>query len=183
VQIVQIHWRNAQEIEDAQREAVEQRLQALAEGRTDLIDLWIDVKTSGHHRHGGREVGIRCQARGHELVASRARPDAGLALDEVVAAFEREVRRMRGRLTTRRVERPAEPPLLGIVDRVLPAEDHGFILTDSGERVYFHRNAVRGALSFDALEEGQRFGLDVEAGAKGPQATAVVEPPPDVPSP
>ena len=70
-----------------------------------------------------------------------------------------------------------------MIDEVLPGEGYGFILTDAGERVYFHRNAVQGELDFERLEPGQRVGLDLEGGEKGPQATVVVAAPPDAPGP
>jgi len=94
---VEIHWRNMDEIEATQREAVERRLSALAEGQTDLIDLRIVAKPNNHHRHGGQEVRIACQARGAELVATRIGDDVGKALNEAVDAFVHEVRRLRDR--------------------------------------------------------------------------------------
>ena len=180
---VEIHWSHVEGLPEGMKELVEDRLRKLAEDRTDLIDLRIVAKSSGHHRHGNCEVRITCQARGRELVAARTRPDVGQALDEVVDAFEREVWRMRERVTQQRSERPAEPPVLGVIDRILADEDYGFILTDAGEQVYFHRNAVHGGLVFEELEEAQRVGLNIEGGEKGPQATTVVPAPPDAPSP
>lgn len=35
----------------------------------------------------------------------------------------------------------------------------------------------------EALAEGQRVGLNLEGGEKGPQATVVLPPPPDAPVP
>jgi cold shock CspA family protein/ribosome-associated translation inhibitor RaiA len=180
---VEIHWRNVKGLREEERLAVEGRLEALAADHQDLIDLRISAKPTRHHRRGGQEVRISCQARGTELVAARTRPELILALNEALDAFEREVRRLRERRRDRRVERPAPPPVLGIIDRVFAAEGYGFILTDAGEQVYFHRNAVHGGLEFERLEEGQRVGLNVEGGEKGPQATAVVAPPPETPAP
>ena len=94
---MEIHWRNMDEIEAAQRNAVERRLLALAEGHTDLIDLRIAAKPNNPHRHGGQEVHIACQARGKELVATRTGEDIGQALNEAVDAFVSEVRRLRDR--------------------------------------------------------------------------------------
>jgi cold shock CspA family protein len=68
---------------------------------------------------------------------------------------------------------------MGVIDSVLHGPGYGFILTDAGDRVYFHRNALKQGLEFHALEEGQRVGLNFEAGEKGLQATAVMMPPPD----
>ena len=174
---MEIHWRNVDDVRVEEREAIEERLRLLAEGHNDLIDVRIAAKPTRHHRRGGQEVTIACQARGKELVAARTREEVGLALYEALDAFEREVWRMRHRRSQQRWERPAGPPVQGVVDRVFRDEGYGFILTDDGEQVYFHRNAVQGDLAFDALEEGQRVGLNVEGGEEGPQANAVVPAP------
>jgi cold shock CspA family protein/ribosome-associated translation inhibitor RaiA len=180
---VQIHWRDMDEIDADRREAIERRLGGLAEGHSDLIDLWITGSRTRHHRHGAQEVRLRCQARGREIVAARTRPDVGQALDEVIDAFEREVRKLRDRRGDQRALRAAEPAQLGIVDRVFADEGYGFILTDAGDRVYFHRNAVHGGLSFERLTEGERVGLNLEAGERGLQATVVRPAPPDAIAP
>lgn len=180
---MQIHWVGGDAFPEAEREAVEARIRELTEGYTDVIDVRITARTNGHHRHGGNEVRITCEARGKELVAARSRADLGLALHEALDAFEREVHRLRTRRRDRSLERPAEPPLLGIVDRVFRDEGYGFLLTDSGDQVYFHRNAVKEGLDFARLEEGDRVALNLEAGREGLQATAVMAAPPDAPVP
>jgi cold shock CspA family protein len=178
---MEIHWVHAGELRDDQRSLVEARLRSLENDRNDLIDVRITVRRNGHHRHGGQEVRITCQARGHELVAARTRPDAGLALDEAVDAFEREVWRMRDRGAQRRAEAGQAPPELGVVDEIVAGQGYGFIVTDAGERLYFHRNALHGGLDFERLEEGDRVSLNFEAGEKGLQATVVRPAPPDAP--
>lgn len=90
---------------------------------------------------------------------------------------------MRQRREPEARQRPASPPDLGVIDAVFVDKGYGFILTDGGERVYFHRNAVHGGLDFEQLTEGQRIGLNLEGGLEGPQATVVVPAPPDAPSP
>jgi CspA family cold shock protein len=180
---VEIHWVHPQGLRDEERRDAEERLRDLARDRTDLIDVRITVRATSHHQHGGQEVRVTCDARGQELVAARTRADVGLALNEALDAFEREVWRMRHRRTQQRDERPAAPPELGVIDEVREEEGFGFILTDAGERVYFHRNALRGGLALEGLEEGQRVALNLEAGVKGPQATVVVPPPPGTPAP
>jgi cold shock CspA family protein len=180
---MEIHWHHPEGFRDGDRQAAEDRIRELARDRADLIDVRIAVRPTGHHRHGGQEVRITCKARGQEIVAARTRPDPGIALNEALDAFEREVWRMRHRRTQRREERPAPPAELGVIDEVLADEGYGFILTDGGERVYFHRNAVSGGLAFERLAEGQRVGLNLEGGQRGPQATVVVPAPPDAPSP
>lgn len=100
---MEIHWRNMDEVDVAEREAAERKLRALADGHSDLIDLRIAAKPNNHHRHGGQEVHITCQARGKELVATRTGADLGQALHDAIDAFVSEVRRLRDRRTDHRV--------------------------------------------------------------------------------
>jgi cold shock CspA family protein/ribosome-associated translation inhibitor RaiA len=179
---MQLHWHHPEVFSEQDRALAENRIRELARGHADLIDVRISSRPTGHHRHGGQEVRIVCSARGQEIVAARTRPDPGLALNESLDAFEREIWRMRHRRTQKRKERPAEPPELGVIDQIRVADEHGFVLTDAGLRVYFHRNAVSG-LDFEGLREGQRVALNFGAGDQGPQATFVGAPPPDAPSP
>ena len=170
---MEIHWRNLSALDETLRARVEERLRALAAGRSDLIDRHIAATESRHHVHGGREVSVRALARGKEIVASRVRPDLEQALADALDAFERELRRDRERASGRRDAREPTPPEQGVIDRIELEQGYGFILTDAGERVYFHRNALRPELRFEELEEGQRIGLNFEAGEKGLQATVV----------
>ncbi|MDJ0848415.1 MAG: cold shock domain-containing protein [Myxococcota bacterium] len=178
---MEIHWYGLGELGVEVRADAEARLELLAAGHSDLIDARIAGRRSGHHRHGDQEIHITCQARGREIVVSRTCPDLGLALNEALDAFEREVQTWREKLRQRRRERPPEPPCLGIVDRIFRDRGYGFILTDAGEQVYFHRNAVKEGLDFDRLEETHRVALNVEMGREGMQATTVVAPPPGTP--
>ncbi len=175
---MEIHWVGMGELEEGERLEIEGRLGLLAKDYDDLIDLRIAGRKTRHHKHGAQEVRITCQARGREIVAARTRPDLGLALNEALDVFEREVHTLRRKRRDRARARPPEPPHLGIVDRVFREEGYGFILTDDGERVYFHRNAVKEGLDFDRLEEADRVALNLEPGREGLQATTVVAPPP-----
>ena len=180
---MELHWHHPELFRAEDRLVAEQRIEELARDRTDMIHVRIAGRATGHHQHGGQEVRITCEARGKEIVAARTCPDIGLALNEALDVFEREIWRMRERRTEARGERPVPPPELGVIDEVRVEEGYGFILTDGGERVYFHRNAVRKGLEFERLEEGQRVGLNIEGGERGLQATVVVAPPPDSPGP
>jgi cold shock CspA family protein/ribosome-associated translation inhibitor RaiA len=180
---MELHWLHPEAFSDHERLVTEDRIRELAGDHSDLIDVRISARTTQHHRLGEQKVNIICEARGKQIVASRTLPEAGRALNEALDVFEQEVLRMRDRRMQKRTERPPEPPELGVVDQIRLDEDFGFILTDAGERVYFHRNAVHDGLEFDRLEEGQRVGLNIEGGIEGPQATVVVAPPPDVSAP
>ena len=178
-----IEWHHADGLRPEQREAADARLLALEGGQRDLIAVRIAARETTHHRHGAKEVRIAGRSHGHELVSLRTAPDLALALEAALDAFERELRELRERRRGSREARNTGPRHAGIVDRILVREGYGFILTDAGEKVYFHRNAVHGKLAFEQLAEGDRVALEFEAGREGLQATAVVEPPPGTPSP
>ncbi len=72
---MEIHWVGLGDLDEAERDEIEARLELLAEGHDDLIDLRITGHKTRHHHHGGREVRITCQARGREIVAARTRPE------------------------------------------------------------------------------------------------------------
>ena len=126
-----------------------------------------EARVAIHHSHGHRQHGERC-----DLVEARA-----------LRAQSLPCQRLRDRRSARRPEWPSSPPLLGIIDRIFAGEGYGFILTDGGEQVYFHRNAVHGGLEFERLAEGDRVALNIEAGLKGQQATTVVAAPAQASSP
>jgi ribosome-associated translation inhibitor RaiA len=107
---MELHWHHPELFREQDRIRAEERIQELARDHADLIDVRISARPTAHHRHGGQEVRITCEARGKEIVAARTRPDPGLALNETIDAFEREVWRMRHRRAQQRKERPARRP-------------------------------------------------------------------------
>ena len=98
---MQIQWTDFDSVSQPQRDVVERRIAALAEERSDLNHVRLVARGTDHHRLGGREVRIVCQARGTGIVARAERPELGRALDEAVDDFEREVRRLRERRQVR----------------------------------------------------------------------------------
>jgi cold shock CspA family protein/ribosome-associated translation inhibitor RaiA len=171
------------EIPREQREAAEARLTRLAEQAGDVLEIRVVGSASEHHRQGAREVRIHAQTRGPNIFTSRERDELGLALHDALEAFAHELQRARDRRGDRRVTEKTAPPYLGLIDRLFPDKGYGFVITDAGEQVYFHRNAVHGGLQFDRLVEGQRVGLNIEQGREGPQATVITDVPPGTPSP
>ena len=128
----------------------------------NLFEVRIDLTVPG------REIAI-----GRDRGANHAHEDAHVAVrdafDAARRALEDHVRRRRGEAKLHAV------PDHGRVARLLPERDCGFIVTPSGEEIYFHRNSVAGE-AYDKLEIGSevRFVAQLDESANGPQASTVV---------
>jgi len=57
----------------------------------------------------------------------------------------------------------------GTVGRLMKDRGYGFITTEDGKDVFFHRTALQG-IRFDSLTEGQSLEFEIEEGPKGPRA-------------
>ena len=107
------------------------------------------------HRTGNvYEVHIELRLPGGELVVSRephrakekyADPDMHQSLRDAFAAAERQLldykRRQAGEL------KPHQPLFQGQIAQLYTDEEHGFILTNEGSQLYFHRNGVIAPIS------------------------------------
>jgi cold shock CspA family protein/ribosome-associated translation inhibitor RaiA len=138
------------------------------------------VKSPGqHHRQGLYEVHIHMTLPGGREVAVGKLPHADERYADVLFAVKDTFKRARRQLDEKigRMEdapKAGPPPILGAttgrVARLL--EDYGFIATDDGDELYFHRNAVAGK-AFAQLAEGTAVSFAVEDGSQGPQAARV----------
>lgn len=75
-------------------------------------------------------------------------------------------RRQSGRVKTH------EPLAEGRVSRLVPEEDHGFLVTPDGREIYFHQNSVLNR-AFRLMSIGTHVAFSEEPGEKGPQASTV----------
>lgn len=182
---MELHWRNPGALSTSEQELARERIESLAEGHRDLIDVWVDVDpSSAHHRKGAERVTIRAQVRGSNLVAHAEEETLRPALRAALDRFERELLRRRDkRADPRAAPSGSSPPHLGIVDRVFSDRDYGFLLSDAGEQIYFHRNALDDELDWTGLTEGQRVAFNYHAADEGPQASIVTAPPPGASAP
>jgi cold shock CspA family protein/ribosome-associated translation inhibitor RaiA len=58
------------------------------------------------------------------------------------------------------------------VSKILPREGYGFLTSDDGREIYFHKNSVLGR-AFPRLQVGTTVRFVEEPGEKGPQASTV----------
>jgi CspA family cold shock protein len=60
----------------------------------------------------------------------------------------------------------------GVVARLIRDKGFGFVRSDNGEELFFHRSSAR---NFDQLQEGARVEFQAGNGPKGPRAEHVNE--------
>ena len=128
------------------------------------------------HRSGGLyDINIRLTLPEGRLVNIGRTPqnderyaDLNFALNDAFKRARRQlqdqVRRMRGDVK----QHEGEP--IATVARIDPSGEFGFLETDDGREIYFHKNSV---VDGGRLEEGARVTFHEEMGAKGPQASTV----------
>ena len=63
----------------------------------------------------------------------------------------------------------------GTVKKIIADRGFGFIRTEDGREVFFHRSGLQG-LVFEALQEGQPVDFDMEEATRGPRANNVRAP-------
>jgi len=134
------------------------------------------VVISVPHRHPtGRAVAyltrLILEVPGGELVITRQpKPTVREALDDAFHAARRRLqdhaRELRGDVKT------PTPMTLGRVSRLHRGEGYGFLTSDDGREVYFHRHSVLKD-GFDRLRLGARVRFVEEPGEEGPQASSV----------
>lgn len=106
-----------------------------------------------------------------EIVIKRqAHPELHTAIQDAFDAAGRRLqdyaRRIRGEV------KQSAAMSRGTVMQLFPFEGYGFLQTDDGRHVYFHRHSVLDE-AFERLEVGSVVRFVEEAGEKGPQASSV----------
>jgi ribosomal subunit interface protein len=152
------------------RALVEERLQRLEERYPELIRVHVTLKHGRHHVHGTEEVDIVATCSGATLRAAKQEETMRDAIHAALDVLERELaahheaRRHFGKVPGARAS--------GTIARLFTDRGYGFILTENGEEIYFHRNSLSG-LEFVSLGLGRPVELEIEHGARGLQASRV----------
>ncbi len=146
-----------------------------------LIGCRVSVEGLHHQHRTGNiyDVHIEMRVPGRELIVSRAphrpkeryaHPDAHTSLRDAFDAAEKQLKefkaQQRGEIKTR------APMFRGQVAQLYPREEHGFILTNEGTQLYFHRNSVMSG-SFEQLKRGDAVHYVAAMGDTGPIASKV----------
>lgn len=155
---------------------VERRAEKLEHIDQRIVSCRVTIEAPHRHSREGRRYSVRIDMRipGNEIPISRelgdAQLDAYAAIDE---AFDEAKRRLKEAVDVRRGDvKSHNPTLRGRVCKLFGYEGYGFIETDEGGEVYFHKNSVLNG-AFARLERGARVRFIEEEGDDGIHATSV----------
>jgi cold shock CspA family protein/ribosome-associated translation inhibitor RaiA len=128
----------------------------------NICDIHIELRLPGGALVVSREP--------HRARERRANPTVATALRDAFAAAERQLKDYKQRQSGE--VKAHEPMFQGQVAQLDPEADHGFILTNEGTQLYFHRNSVLDA-DFDKLKRGDAVHYIASDGDTGPIARKV----------
>jgi cold shock CspA family protein len=136
----------------------------------------VDVPQMRHRKGRIYQVQVAVAVPGRELVVNRepllnhAHEDLTVAIDDAFEAMERRLKE-HSREIQGEIKRDVRPER-GTVNLLFPEQGYGFIVTQDGRDIYFHRNSVLDG-AFDRLRPGAEVRFSEEEGEKGPQASTV----------
>lgn len=135
-----------------------------AESAKVPIGVTVEVEVPNRGLVVGKDVEQR-----HEAKQDRAAP-----LNAAFDAVERQLGRINGLQHGGHVRRHAATGQTGMVVRLFPDRNYGFVELDNSTELYFTRNAVAGG-GFDALSVGMMVVVTpaTDEGPMGPQASSV----------
>jgi cold shock CspA family protein/ribosome-associated translation inhibitor RaiA len=156
---------------------IRKKAQALEHFYDHIIGCHVLVEQPHQRHHDGRPFHVRIEVTvpGEEIVVShdtgrgKEHEWAQLAVNEAFAALGRRLEDYARRLGGEEKSLEAQPR--GKIQSVFPYEGYGFIETDDGREIYFHRNSV--IEGFERLEVGMPVRFVEEMGEQGPQASTV----------
>ncbi|UCF31091.1 MAG: HPF/RaiA family ribosome-associated protein [bacterium] len=162
---------------EAVRANIEERTARLERVYDRITGCHVIVELPHRHKSKGKlfDINIEIVVPGDVIVVTRtpsnnhAREDIYVALRD---AFNTARRRLEDFARKRRkeVKTHQESPRARVV-RIFPEEDYGFLATQDGREIYFHRNAVIDG--FERLEVGSEVRFVEATGDEGPQASTV----------
>ncbi len=136
----------------------------------------VEVPHRHHHKGIAYHVRVDVKVPGWEVVINReptkhsTHEDVYISIQEAFDAARRQLqdyaRRQRGEV------KGHEGVPMARVSKVFSQGGYGFLETEDGREIYFHRNSVLDG-HFEHMEVGTEVHFAEEAGEKGPQASTV----------
>ncbi|MBV9736253.1 MAG: HPF/RaiA family ribosome-associated protein [Acidisphaera sp.] len=151
-------------------------------GRLTACRVSVEALHRQHRTGNIFEVHVTMSVPGRELAISRephrprehyAHPDVRVSVREAFRAAERQLQAFKAkRGQPEKVVGANAAALAGQVAQIEPGRDHGFILTNTGSQLYFHRDSVTDG-RFEELQVGDPVHYVEEEGDAGPTAAKV----------
>ena len=178
---LEIAFHNTPPSETAEAE-IRRQVDKLAARYNHLTGCRVSVEAlHNQHKTGNLyEVHVILSVPGRDLAVSRAphrakeryaHPDLQTSIREAFRAAEKQLESYETRLREDTAG-PSGSALAGQVTQLLPDADHGFILTNLGTQLYFHRDSVTNG-DFAHLKVGDLVRYVEEEGDAGPVAAKV----------
>lgn len=152
------------------RALIDERLARLSERYSRLIRVHVTLKRGRHHQHGTEEVAIVATYPGATLRAAKQEEGMRDAVHAALDALERELAAHHDE--RRHFGKVPGPRSSGTIARLFTDRGYGFIVSDEGEDIYFHQNALH-ELDFASLPLGLPVELEIQRGEQGLQASRV----------
>jgi ribosomal subunit interface protein len=152
---------------------IREKMMKLDQFSDRIMSCRVSVEESQRKQHQGKlfSVHIDITVPGKDLVVNRVEhEDLYVAVRDAFDAAKRQLED-HSRMRRGEVKTHADAPV-GKVAKIFPFDGYGFIVTNDGREVYFHRNSVIEP-TFDRLEEGVEVAFLEEQGKEGPQAVRV----------
>lgn len=164
---------------------IETYIRERAEKLERLYDRMVGMRVAVEHQHRQHRTGniydvhIELMVPGNDLVVSRqphkakeryANPDVRTSVRDAFEAAERQLKDYKAK--QRNEVKTHEPEVPGRIAELSPAEDHGFLVTGTGTRLYFHRNSCQN-VSLEDLKTGDPVKYIETLGDTGPTAAKV----------
>lgn len=174
---LQLTFRNVRSTPDLEA-FVRRKVDKLEQFADHIVSCRIAIERPHEHATSGNPYRVRIDVRlppGHELVVDE-RPgdhDLGEEIETVInaafSAIERQIKELKDR---QQGETKTHEEKRGLVVRLFPDDDYGFLKTPEGREIFFHRNSVAGD-EFERLSQGTEVRFAETMGEDGPQATTV----------
>jgi ribosomal subunit interface protein len=179
---LEITYRNVSK-SDAVESIIREKAEKLDRLHESIIGCRVSVEQPQEYQKTGSKYRVRIDVRvppGKELVARResgkGEMHEGLrkVITEAFQNMERQLKKTKGKQENHNKTRGnyGDTGENGIVLRLFPEENYGFVKTLDGQEVYFHRNSVIHD-DFDRLAMGTGVRLVQTDGRDGPQASTV----------
>lgn len=157
---------------------IRERVERLDRFHSRITSCRVVVESPHRHHHQGRLFHVRIDVTvpQHEIVVNRDPTDKHASEDVFVAirdAFEAVQRQLESYARKDRGEIKTHNDVsLAHVSQLAQDKGFGYLTTEDGREVYFHRNSVSPP-GFDTLRVGTPVRYREEPGEKGPRAVSV----------